>query len=476
MKLKLTLLLLLIILVVSGSSCEASVTTANYKDLEMARMEGKEAVYTNTFTNDTPEIYVTGVLDNAPGTTNLKSEWYYMEDEEALIDSAEAETEELKTEFNFSLSRPDDGWPEGAYEIRLFIDGEHQETLEFEVEEAEGSKATYKDLKLAKEEGDEPVYTNTFTTVTPKIYAVGMLENASGTTNLKSEWYYMEEGEEFIDSAEVQTEESSTEFYFNLNKPEENWQEGTYEVRLFINGEHQETLEYEVEEAEETEEAEGSKAAYNDVEMAKLEGEEPIYTDTFSTDTPEIYVVGMLENASGTTNLKSEWYYIEEGEEFIDSAEVQTEESNTEFYFNLNKPDDDWPVGSYEVRLFINGEHQETLEFEIESFKANFRDLGMVRLEDGEAIYTDTFSTDIPEIYVNGILENASGTTKLKSEWYYIEDGEAFIDSAEGETTESKTEFHFSLSIPDDGWPAGTYEVRLFINGEHQETLEFNIE
>ncbi|MFP4457501.1 MAG: stalk domain-containing protein [Clostridia bacterium] len=110
-----------------------------------------------------------------------------------------------------------------------------------------------------------------------------------------------------------------------------------------------------------------------------------------------------------------------------------------------------------------------------ESEEANYKNLAMARLEDGEAVYTDTFSTDTPYIYATGMLYNASGVTKLKSEWYYLEK-EEFIDSVEVETEESNAEFYFSLSMPDTGWPKGFYEVRLFIDGEYQESLEFKVE
>ncbi|MFP4457047.1 MAG: hypothetical protein ACLFPS_05250 [Clostridia bacterium] len=243
MKSKLTLLLLLIILVVSGCSCEASFTTANYKDLKMARLEGEEAVYTDTFKSDIPEIFVTGVLDNAPGDTELKSEWYYMEGDEEFIDSATLETEEGKTEIHFSLTRPNEGWPDGSYEVRLFIDDEHQETLEFEVE---GAKANYRDLAMAKSVNEEPVYTDVFATDTPVIYATGIIENVAEPIIAKAEWYYTENKEEFIDSAELELEEE-TDFYFSLSSPDDGWPKGSYEVRLFINDELQETVEFKVE-------------------------------------------------------------------------------------------------------------------------------------------------------------------------------------------------------------------------------------
>ncbi len=111
---------------------------------------------------------------------------------------------------------------------------------------------------------------------------------------------------------------------------------------------------------------ETEEAYYKNLGMAMLDGEEVIYTDTFAADTSVAYVTGMLYSPLESTIIMSEWYYSEEGEEFIDSSEIETNESNAEFYFSLSKPDNGWPKGSYEVRLFINGEHQDTLKFWVE--------------------------------------------------------------------------------------------------------------
>lgn len=133
MRLKLLVILTAIVLIITACSCEASFTTANYKDLSMAKMGEDDFTLTDVFETDTPEIFVLGVLDNAPGTTKIKGEWYYLGEEEIFIDSAEMEVEDIKTDFYFNLSIPDDGWPVGSYEVRLYIDDEFQTSVEFEV-------------------------------------------------------------------------------------------------------------------------------------------------------------------------------------------------------------------------------------------------------------------------------------------------------------------------------------------------------
>ncbi len=133
MNVKLLIVLSIIVIIASGCSCEAEFTTANYKDLTMAKMGENDFILTDQFETDTPEIFVLGVLDNAPGITTIKGEWYYLGEEEVFIDSAEMEVEDLKTDFYFNLSKPDDDWPVGSYEVRLYINDEYETSVEFEV-------------------------------------------------------------------------------------------------------------------------------------------------------------------------------------------------------------------------------------------------------------------------------------------------------------------------------------------------------
>jgi hypothetical protein len=133
MKPKLILLLLMTTTIFVSCSCEASFTTAKFDNLRMAKIEDDEIVFTNTFEINTDMIYLTGVLRNNPGDTEIKGEWYYLEGEEIFIDSATMIIREVTSDFNFSLSIPDAGWPAGKYEVRVYIDKKLQESINFEV-------------------------------------------------------------------------------------------------------------------------------------------------------------------------------------------------------------------------------------------------------------------------------------------------------------------------------------------------------
>ncbi len=130
-------LLLLCVMVVSMLAA-CSFTTANYSDLHMASeidADNNPLTITDTFSADSPVIYVTGSMNNAPEGTMIAAEWIYAEENPpTFIDVAELEVNEISSSFHFSMTRPDNGWPAGEYEVNLYIDDELAETLSFTVE------------------------------------------------------------------------------------------------------------------------------------------------------------------------------------------------------------------------------------------------------------------------------------------------------------------------------------------------------
>jgi hypothetical protein len=109
-----------------------------------------------------------------------------------------------------------------------------------------------------------------------------------------------------------------------------------------------------------------------------------------------------------------------------------------------------------------------------------FTDLAMTTQinADNTPVFTATvFPTNSPVVYVTGVIKNAPTDTVAMAEWYYLEtDSPFFIDSADMTTEFTDTSFNFSLSIPDNGWPAGSYEVKLYIDGKLKNTVAFELE
>ena len=132
----------LLALPLMSCSAEVSFTTAKLSEATMAKGVDettlKPVEKTDTFSTDTPEIFLSAKFSNAPSETEIASEWIYVEGEIAdlkdyLIDTVSVEVSGTDYLY-FSMPVPDQGWPRGQYQVVLYIDGEEAETVSFTVE------------------------------------------------------------------------------------------------------------------------------------------------------------------------------------------------------------------------------------------------------------------------------------------------------------------------------------------------------
>lgn len=78
---------------------------------------------------DTPVIYLSGKLNDAPSDTNLVITWRYLTEEQD-IDSVTLTTEESGSgPFSSSLQMPANGWPSGDYEVVLDLGTDNSEPV-----------------------------------------------------------------------------------------------------------------------------------------------------------------------------------------------------------------------------------------------------------------------------------------------------------------------------------------------------------
>ena len=133
-------LALAIMLGIGGCEGEVSVTTADFSEAKMALgvdADNRPVNPTTVFAVDTPEIFCSAKLSNAPADTEITSSWVYVSGEADLTDY-EIDSYTLTADgtryVEFSLSVPDTGWPRGNYQLVLSINGKENETLEFTVE------------------------------------------------------------------------------------------------------------------------------------------------------------------------------------------------------------------------------------------------------------------------------------------------------------------------------------------------------
>jgi len=127
-------LLLIIILVAVGFVAYTMFFGSNIASLEVASAIDSTTyaptAVTDTFATDTPAIYATFFITGLDIGTPIQGEWVYESQQVAV---AELYTTEENQNAYFSFTIPDNGWPTGAYEINIYINGEYETTKEFSI-------------------------------------------------------------------------------------------------------------------------------------------------------------------------------------------------------------------------------------------------------------------------------------------------------------------------------------------------------
>ncbi len=90
-------------------------------------------------------------------------------------------------------------------------------------------------------------------------------------------------------------------------------------------------------------------------------------------------------------------------------------------------------------------------------------------------VKADVFSTDAPIVYATVLVRNAPEDTLVTAKWVY-EDESYDIGTSELFTTETNQYLAFNLTIPDTGFPVGSYRVDISLNGEFQKSMTFTVE
>ncbi|RLD37836.1 MAG: hypothetical protein DRI74_05580 [Bacteroidetes bacterium] len=83
------------------------------------------------FNTNTPEIFLSCHLNNAPNDTDVEFAWFYLGQDKIPIDAVVLNSgENIGTlNLNSSLIRPNNGWPMGNYEVVITIVGTEKEPI-----------------------------------------------------------------------------------------------------------------------------------------------------------------------------------------------------------------------------------------------------------------------------------------------------------------------------------------------------------
>ena len=113
------------------NSCNFS--TANISDVKMCISIADNQCQADkpVFDTNTPEIFVSCHLNNAPNDTDVEFAWFYLGQERIPIDAVVLNSGEIMGTLNLnsSLSKPNNGWPKGDYEIVISILGTEKDPI-----------------------------------------------------------------------------------------------------------------------------------------------------------------------------------------------------------------------------------------------------------------------------------------------------------------------------------------------------------
>lgn len=132
----------IIVASLAGCEFEVSVTTASLSEATMCKSVDPETQQpiekADVFAPDTPVIYCSVKLSNAPPYTQVKAQWIYIKGELDGVQDQLIGEFSINAEGNryigFSLEQPTNGWPRGDYTVKLFLNDKEKITVPFKVE------------------------------------------------------------------------------------------------------------------------------------------------------------------------------------------------------------------------------------------------------------------------------------------------------------------------------------------------------
>ncbi len=370
------LAMILVVAVLSGCSGEVSFTTASLSEATMCAevdSEYRPVNPTTEFGVNTPEIYCSVKLSNAPDDTAVMAQWVYVRGE------AQGVTDYVIDEVNyvgggtgyigFSLSRPDGGWPVGEYVVNLFVDGKEKESVPFTVSAtaggpgAGGASITSATMTLEVDAQSKPTApTSSFEADTPEITCSVLVSNAPAGTELLSEWYYVSgewQGASNVLVGSVPYVTQGTQYIaLSLIIPDEGWPVGQYQVKLYLNGTLQEAVPFSIEAAPIT----------AVMSMSVDKDNNPVNPTTiFPVGVEKVYTVIRVKEAPAGAKLLAEWYDVGSSvHRLIGDYEMEIKVSERPTWVNRSYGSGGWPAGHYAVVLSVNGERQVILPFTVE--------------------------------------------------------------------------------------------------------------
>ena len=106
-----------------------------YEDVVLS--EAKDGKAASAFRPATPKLFVRATLADVPAGSKVKGEWIAVKTNVAppnyRIDAAELTVGKGMTRVDYTMSKPNNGWPEGDYRVDMYINGKKASEVKFKV-------------------------------------------------------------------------------------------------------------------------------------------------------------------------------------------------------------------------------------------------------------------------------------------------------------------------------------------------------
>ena len=212
-------------------------------------------------------------------------------------------------------------------------------------------------------------------------------------------------------------------------------------------------------------------------------------SETFAPTQATFHAVVTLTNAPQNLKLGSKWYLVEAAgytpNSKIDENELPVQQSGSRNVdFTLKTSQDTWPVGTYCVEIYADGNLALSKNFSVVGNTTPSNATGSVikqvvmaesvKPETFEPINpTTTFKSNAEAIHAAVQLDNAPANTLMQARWYPPQqeplefnlppvDGTRWVD--------------FRLTPAPDGFPTGEYHVEIYVNEQLADTKTFTVE
>ncbi len=326
--------------------------------------------------------------------------------------------------------------------------------------------------------------TDTFGVTTPEIFCSAKLSNAPSDTEVGAEWIYVKGEAAGVEDYVIDTVSVTTDgtryLFFSLPKSTDNWPVGEYQLNLTIDGKQEVSLPFTV--SNSSIGTGGATLSGATMALGTDAQSKPINpTTTFPANTPELFCSVLVSNAPAGTEILSEWYYVSGAWQGVTNrlvGSVPLAVQGTQYAsLSLLAPDEGWPAGQYQVKLYLNGVLQDAVPFSIESAPITAVMAMSVDSDNQPVNPTTSFPIGVEKVYTVIYVNEVPAGAKMLVEWYDTGSSVSrLVSKYEADVKASEKPTWVNSSYGTGGWPKGQYATVISINGEREIILPFTVQ